>query len=122
PRMCPPAHGFRQGSSAQSGPKWGILIQRPPGLTRTSPSPPAAGHYPHFVRLDTGTVVSFVRSERPLFCRGGTTENSPAFQRWVPTGVGDRVPPGTKELRENHWLRFLSSLMGLKVPGSPTHR
>ena len=28
---------------------------------------------------------------------------------------GDRVPPGTKELRENHCLDFLSSLMGSRL-------
>src|SRR5205814_7455584 len=48
-----------------------------------------AGHggspdlYPLVVPVDTGAVIAFVRSERPLFCPGGTSENSPAFQRWV---------------------------------------
>ena len=32
-------------------------------------------------------------------------------------GCGGPSPAGTKELRENHWLHFLSSLMGLKATG-----
>ena len=62
----------------------------------------------HRLRADESSSMPFGKSP-PQFRRprpGGTTENSPAFQRWDPRGTGRPVPQGRQKSRPGpHFFR-----------------